>query len=117
MMNKLQVKNGEIVNIKQVLLPPGKVAEFEWQDEAFVNNISDQRAVLERALKDYFTLTPDDMICFNYNHRTYHLRVVRIQPESTGGISTLNTDLIVEFCAPPGYEEAKRQSTETKVWN
>ncbi|KAI8049491.1 ubiquitin fusion degradation protein UFD1-domain-containing protein [Syncephalis plumigaleata] len=100
MMQTLKLNEGALINVRMVNLPKCKLVEFEWQDEAFLD-ITDPRAVLERALKSYFTLTPGDTIGISYNNRVYDLRVVRIRPEAAG------------FRAPPHYKEPSPASSTT----
>mgnify|MGYP001552244654 CR=1 FL=1 len=113
-METMNLQEGAQIDVQLVSLPKCKLVEFEWQDEAFMN-ITDPRAVLERALKSYFTLTPGDRICISYNNRTYVLHVVRIRPEATGGVLMLNTNAVVEFRAPPGYQEPSRPSSVSDI--
>ncbi|KAI9595453.1 ubiquitin fusion degradation protein UFD1-domain-containing protein [Syncephalis fuscata] len=113
MMERLKLEEGALINVRLVSLPKCKLVEFEWQDEAFMD-ITDPRAVLERALKSYFTLTPGDKIRISYNNRIYDLLVVRIRPEATGGVLMLNTNAVVEFRAPPGYEEPSWPSSVSR---
>lgn len=109
-MQTLNLEEGALINVRMVSLPKCKLVEFEWQDETFLD-ITDPRAVLERALKSYFTLTPGDTICISYNNRVYDLRVVRIRPEAAGGVLMLNTNAVVEFRAPPNYKEPSPPSS------
>ncbi|RKP05491.1 ubiquitin fusion degradation protein UFD1, partial [Thamnocephalis sphaerospora] len=103
MMKKLHLNEGDIINLKQVGLPPCQIIKFEWQDVAFTKCISNPTAVLERELKSYFTMTPDDVIQFSYNGRIYDLRVVEIFPPQAKAVCMIDTTSNVDFCPPPGY--------------
>lgn len=71
---------------------------------------------LEKALRNFSTLTVEDIIQINYNDKIYGIKVLGVKPfyEDHSGISIVETDLEVDFAPPIGYVESSQQ-TQTKV--
>lgn len=71
---------------------------------------------LERALRNFSTLTRGDIIQIEYNDKSYEIRVLDIQPETQhGGVSIVETDLEVDFAPPVGYVEPTRVKSGPRV--
>ncbi|KAF8212136.1 ubiquitin fusion degradation protein I [Mycena galopus ATCC 62051] len=87
-------------------LPKGKLVKLQAQSVHFLE-ISDHKAVLEQALRNFSALTQGDIIEINYNHIPFGLLVMETKPGGEG-ISILDTDLEVDFAAPVGYVEPER---------
>ena len=77
-------------------------------------NITDPKAVLENAFRNFTTLTQGDIIQFKYNEIVYDILVLEAKPEAKG-ISIIETDLEVDFAAPLGYVEPERVNPVAKV--
>lgn len=66
---------------------------------------------LEKALRNFSTLTVGDMVQINYNNKVYEIQVLDVKPhfEDHQGISIVETDLEVDFAPPVGYVEPSGQ--------
>ena len=111
MMQTLDLEPGDLLQIKSTDLPPGTFTKLQAQSPSFLE-ISDPKAVLENAFRDYACLTVGDIFTFAYNDSIYEMAVLETKPSiaASGAISVLETDLEVDFAAPVGYEEPKRPS-------
>ncbi|KAE8224868.1 hypothetical protein CF319_g2311 [Tilletia indica] len=103
MMRTLGLSEGDPIRIVGKQLPKGKLVKFQAQTVDFLE-ISDHRAVLEQAMRNFSTLTPGDVIEISYNCLTFELLVMEVVP-SADGIVIIETDLEVDFAAPKGYVE------------
>ena len=68
---------------------------------------------LENALRLYSALTEGDVISVHHNGIAYALRVVSTQPASA--VCIIDTDLTVEFVAPPAAVAAPLATTDTQT--
>src|SRR2546430_55816 len=109
-MKTLSLDAGDLLQIKSTDLPPGQFVKLQPQSPSFLD-ISDPKAVLENAFRNFSCLTKGDIFTFSYNDSVYSIAVLETQPaHSSNAICTLETDLSVDFAAPLGYEEPKRTS-------
>lgn len=60
-------------------------------------------------MRQYSTLTKDDVIPISYNNKIYRLRCLECKPADRG-ISIVETDLEVDFAPPVGYKEPEPQA-------
>lgn len=110
MMQTLLLEPGDLVQIKSTDLPLGRLIKLQAQSTSFLD-ISDPKAVLENAFRNFSCLTKGDVFTFSYNDQVYEMAVLETKPEnSANAISVLETDLEVDFAPPVGYEEPKRPS-------
>lgn len=107
-MSTLCCSEGDVVRIRTVTLPLGKFVKIQPQSVDFLD-ISDPKAVLEQAFRNFTTLTPGDVISISYNSFIYEILVMETKPNNRG-ISIVDTDLEVDFAAPKGYVEPSRPS-------
>ncbi|KAI7865912.1 ubiquitin fusion degradation protein UFD1-domain-containing protein [Spinellus fusiger] len=116
MMETLQVEPGNLIEVKNINLPLGSFVKIQPQSTDFLD-ISDHRAVLENALRNFATLTAGDTIQINYNNKVYEIKVLQVKPdhEDHGGISIVETDLEVDFAPPVGYVEPTRTKTSSSI--
>lgn len=116
MMETLRLDVGDMIQIKTTSLELARMVKLQPQSPAFLE-ISDPKAVLERAFRNFATLTKGDIFNFEYNGDVYGVAVLEVKPESEKmGVSMLETDVSVEFEAPVGYvepERVKRSGTGT----
>ncbi|CAG8525659.1 7876_t:CDS:2 [Ambispora gerdemannii] len=105
MMQTLLLEQGDIIEIKNSTLPLGNFVKIQPQSVEFLD-ISDPKAVLENALRNFATLTQGDIIEISYNSKIYEILVLEVRPHNNG-ISILETDLEVDFDPPVGYVEPK----------
>ncbi|KAG9773939.1 Ubiquitin fusion degradation protein 1 [Exophiala dermatitidis] len=110
LMRTLELDPGDLVQIKSTDLPPGKFIKLQPQSPAFLD-ISDPRAVLENAFRNFSCLTKGDVFTFEYNDQTYDIAVLEIRPDTEShAIVTMETDLEVDFAPPVGYVPPERTS-------
>ncbi|KAH7929740.1 UFD1-domain-containing protein [Leucogyrophana mollusca] len=106
MMKTLRLNEGDPIRITGTELPKGKFVKLQAQTVHFLE-ISDHKAVLEQALRNFSALTQGDIIEISYNSMVFGLLVMEATPGGAG-ISILDTDLEVDFAAPVGYVEPER---------
>ncbi|EAW08461.1 polyubiquitin-binding protein UFD1 [Aspergillus clavatus NRRL 1] len=110
LMQTLQLEPGDLVQVKSTDLPSGRFIKLQAQSTSFLD-ISDPKAVLENAFRNFSCLTKGDVFTFAYNDQVYEMAVLETKPSNpTDAISVLETDLEVDFAPPVGYEEPKRPS-------
>ena len=110
LMQSLLLAEGDIITVRNISLPLGSFVKFKPQSTAFLD-ISNPKAVLENALRNFATLTQGNIIKISYNDRDYELAVEEVKPlteGSRGGICVIETDMQVDFSAPVGYVEPVR---------
>jgi ubiquitin fusion degradation protein 1 len=106
MMRNLLLEEGNIVKIQSVSLPVANFSKFEPQSSDFLD-ITNPKAVLENALRNFACLTAGDMIAIRYNDRSYELRVLETKPGPA--VSIIECDMDVDFAPPADYVEPVRQ--------
>ncbi|KAF1981156.1 ubiquitin fusion degradation protein [Aulographum hederae CBS 113979] len=107
LMKTLVLEPGDLLQVKNTDLPLGTFIKLQPQSTDFLE-ISDPKAVLERAFRNFSCLTTGDVFTFAYNDAEFSVAVLECKPESSQkAICTLETDLSVDFAAPVGYEEPK----------
>ncbi|TIB70884.1 UFD1-domain-containing protein [Wallemia mellicola] len=105
MMKQLELEEGSPLKISGAVLPKGKFTKLQAQTTDFLE-ISDHKTVLERALRNFSTLTKGDYIEILHNCITFELLVMEIEPEPDNqSIFIIDTDLEVDFAPPKGYVE------------
>lgn len=102
LMQNLLVSEGSMISISNVNLPKGTFVKFQPQSSDFLN-IANPKAVLEAKLRNFTCLTKGDTIPISYNDKVYHIDVKEVAPGDA--ISIIETDVNVEFEAPPDYVE------------
>ncbi|KAG6331652.1 hypothetical protein ID866_7436 [Astraeus odoratus] len=106
MMKTLRLEEGDPIRITGTELPKGKFVKLQAQTVHFLE-ISDPKAVLEQALRNFSALTQGDIIEIHYNSMVFGFLVMETVPGGAG-ISVLDTDLEVDFAPPVGYVEPER---------
>jgi ubiquitin fusion degradation protein 1 len=110
LMATLDFEPGDLLQVKSTDLPPGRFIKLQPQSPSFLD-ISDPRAVLENAFRNFSCLTKGDVFTFEYNDTTYDIAVLEIKPDTDShSIVTMETDLEVDFATPVGYVEPERGS-------
>ncbi|KAL5612139.1 hypothetical protein BROUX41_000317 [Berkeleyomyces rouxiae] len=105
MMTTLGLDVGDMVQIKTTSLSLARLVKLEPQSVNFLD-ISDPRAVLEKAFRNFATLTQGDVFNFEYNDDEYYMKVLEVKPTSDKmGVSMIETDVEVDFAPPVGYVE------------
>lgn len=109
-MQTLRLEPGDLLQVKSTDLPLGTFIKLQPQDSSFLD-ISDPKAVLENAFRNFSCLTKGDIFTFAYNDTVYSIAVLETKPEhASTAICTLETDLSVDFAPPVGYQEPQRTS-------
>ncbi|MCL4123180.1 UNVERIFIED_CONTAM: hypothetical protein GTU68_005885 [Idotea baltica] len=109
MMRNLLLDEGDFVQVESVTLGTAVFSKFEPQNVEFLD-ISNPKAVLENALRNFACLTTDDIVAIKYNDRIYELRVLEVKPNNAASI--IECDMNVEFAAPVGYQEPQKPEKE-----
>ncbi|GAA5853707.1 hypothetical protein JCM9279_000283 [Rhodotorula babjevae] len=102
-MDQLRLNEGDPVRLVGGRYPKGKMIKIQPQSVDFLE-ISDPKAVLERALINYSCMSAGDIIEIPYNTLTFRLLIMEITPPGPA-ISVIDTDLEVDFAPPVGYVE------------
>lgn len=111
-MQRLSLEPGDLLQIKSTDLPSGTFIKLQAQSTSFLE-ISDPKAVLEQAFRNFSCLTKGDIFTFAYNDQVYEMAVLETKPGGEGtknAVSVLETDLEVDFATPLGYKEPERVS-------
>ncbi len=109
-MQTLLLEPGDLLQVKSTDLPLGTFIKLQPQDPSFLE-ITDPKAVLENAFRNFSCLTTGDIFTFSYNDNVYSIAVLETRPEHpTKAICTLETDLSVDFAPPVGYQEPQKTS-------
>ncbi|KAI0884751.1 UFD1-domain-containing protein [Annulohypoxylon maeteangense] len=110
MMQTLQLDVGDMIQIKTTSLELAKMVKLQPQSTNFLD-ISDPKAVLEKAFRNFATLTKGDIFNFEYNDEVYEVAVLEVKPETDNmGVCMIETDVSVEFAPPVGYVEPQKGS-------
>lgn len=110
MMETLGMDVGDMIQIRTTSLELAKMVKLQPQSVNFLE-ISDPKAVLERAFRNFATLTKGDVFNFEYNDEIYGVAVLDVKPETEKmGVSMIETDVSVDFAPPVGYVEPERKS-------
>lgn len=110
MMQTLQLDVGDMIQVKTTSLELAKLVKLQPQSVNFLE-ITDPRAVLEKAFRNFAALTKGDVFNFEYNDEIYEVAVLDVKPESEKmGVSMIETDVSVEFAPPVGYVEPEKTS-------
>jgi ubiquitin fusion degradation protein 1 len=111
MMKNLLLNEGDLIQVEYVNLEIARFAKFQPQSTDFLE-ISNPKAVLENALRNFATLTKGDVISINYNEKNYELCILETRPGNA--VSIIECDMDVDFAPPVGYEEPPKQYGRNK---
>jgi ubiquitin fusion degradation protein 1 len=102
MMQNLLIEEGTVISVSNISLPKATFVKLQPQHVDFLE-ISNPRAVLEHALRNFSCVTKGDVIQVPYNDKNYHFELKEVEPENAACI--IETDCNVDFDAPVGYKE------------
>lgn len=102
MMENMHLKEGDTVYVKNVRLPQGTHLKLQPHSKDFLN-ITNPKAMLEIALRNFSCVTVGDRIVLPYNNRNYVIDVIEAKPSNA--VSIIETDCEVDFAAPLDYVE------------
>mmetsp|Transcript_15845 Transcript_15845/g.32573 ORF Transcript_15845/g.32573 Transcript_15845/m.32573 type:complete len:386 (-) Transcript_15845:76-1233(-) len=112
-MQNLLIPEGGLLTVTNVSLPKASFVKLQPQHVDFLE-ISNPRAVLEHALRNYSCVTKGDVICIPYNDKNYYLELKDVKPQDAACI--IETDCNVDFDPPVGYVEPDyKKMAEEKV--
>jgi len=106
MMQNLLIEEGSVISVTNISLPKATFVKLQPQHVDFLE-ITNPKAVLEHALRNYSCVTKGDVICIPYNSKNYHFELKEVKPKDAACI--IETDCNVDFDAPVGYVEPERQ--------
>jgi len=109
MMRNLCVDEGDLIQIDNVSLSVATYAKFQPQSVDFLD-ITNPKAVLENALRNFACLTEGDVIAIKYNDKQFELCVLESKPGKA--VSIIECDMNVDFAPPVGYKEPEYQRRE-----
>lgn len=112
MMQNLLITEGSVINVTNVSLPKATFVKLQPQHVDFLE-ISNPRAVLEHALRNFSCVTKGDVICVPYNDKNYHFELKEVRPKDAACI--IETDCNVDFDAPVGYKEPTPPAATAKT--
>jgi len=112
MMRNLLLDEGDLLQVESASLPVATFSKFQPQSEDFLD-ITNPKAVLENALRNFACLTSGDVVAITYNDHVYELRVLETKPGNA--VSIIECDMNVEFAAPVGYSEPIRPRKEEQA--
>lgn len=105
MMKNLHLKEGDLVEVKNVSLPKGKYIKLQPHTKDFLD-ITNPRAVLEKTLRSFTCLTTGDTIKLPYNGKEYYVDIIETKPSNA--VSIVETDCEVDFAPPLDYKEPEK---------
>jgi ubiquitin fusion degradation protein 1 len=111
MMQNLLIEEGSVITVTNVSLPKATFVKLQPQSVDFLE-ISNPRAVLEHALRNFSCVTKGDVIQIPYNSKNYHFALQAVEPQDAACI--IETDCNVDFDAPVGYKEPEPVSTSNR---
>jgi ubiquitin fusion degradation protein 1 len=115
MMQTLQLDVGDMIQIKTTSLELAKLVKLQPQSVKFLD-VSDPRAVLENAFRNFAAVTKGDIFAFEYNGEMYEMAVLDVKPETPKmGVSMIETDVSVDFAPPVGYVEPSAQKPASRA--
>eukprot|EP00921_Rhytidocystis_pertsovi_P016310 GHVQ01025781.1.p2 GENE.GHVQ01025781.1~~GHVQ01025781.1.p2 ORF type:complete len:301 (-),score=39.57 GHVQ01025781.1:1196-2098(-) len=107
MMQNLVLKEGDIVQVANISLPKGQYVKLQPVTKDFLD-VSNPRAILENALRNYATLTVGDNVVIHYLDKTYEIEVVELKPAPA--VSIIETDIQVDFQLKESLEPSPTSS-------
>lgn len=107
MMRNLLLEEGGLVEVENVSLQVATFAKFQPQSADFLD-ITNPKAVLENALRNFACLSQGDVLAIKYNDKIYELCVLETKPGQA--VSIIECDMNVDFAPPVGYQEPNRLS-------
>lgn len=112
MMQNLLIQEGEVISVTNVSLPKAAMIKLKPQHVDFLE-ISNPKAVLEFALRNYTCVTKGDVIQIPYNNKNYQFELREVKPQDA--VCIVETDCNLEFDAPVGYKEPAPSSRGSSV--
>lgn len=99
-----------MIRVESTSLPVATFSKFQPQSVDFLD-ITNPKAVLENALRNFACLTAGDVVAIDYNEKVYELCVLETKPGAA--VSIIECDMNVEFAPPVGYKEPDFYESES----
>lgn len=100
MMQSLGMSEGSMVSVSSTSLPNGDFVKLQPHRTEFIE-LSNPKAVLEKQLSTFSTLTKGETIAIHYNNKVYYIDVVEIKPDTLKhAVSIVETNIQVDFAEP-----------------
>lgn len=112
MMRNLLLDEGHMIRVESASLPVATYSKFQAQSVDFLD-ITNPKAVLENALRNFACLTAGDVIAIDYNNKVYEVCVLETRPGNA--VSIIECDINLEFAAPVGYQEPERPDVPESI--
>ncbi|PIA54720.1 hypothetical protein AQUCO_00900950v1 [Aquilegia coerulea] len=112
MMENMRLKEGDIVRIKNASLSKGTYIKLQPHTKDFLD-ISNPKALLETALRNFSCLTIGDTIAVPYNNKKYYIDIIETKPFNA--VSIIETDCEVDFAPPLDYIEPAKPPAAPSV--
>jgi len=109
MMQNLLIEEGTVISVTNVSLPKATFIKLQPQHVDFLE-ISNPRAVLEHALRNFSCVTAGDVIQIPYNNKNYQFELKEVKPQDA--VCIIETDCNLDFDAPVGYKEPDYKSMQ-----
>lgn len=94
MMRNLLLEEGDMAQIESVSMPVATFSKFQPQSVDFLD-ITNPKAVLENALRNFACLTTGDIIAIRYNNKIYELCVLETKPANA--VTIIECDMNVRL--------------------
>ena len=111
-MRNLLLDEGHMIRVESTSLPVATYSKFQPQSVDFLD-ITNPKAVLENALRNFACLTAGDVIAIDYNNKVYEVCVLETKPGHA--VSIIECDINLEFAAPVGYQEPERPDVPESI--
>ncbi|XP_034799645.2 ubiquitin recognition factor in ER-associated degradation protein 1-like [Pan paniscus] len=108
MMQNLLLEEGSLVQVESVNLQVATYSKFQPQSP-YILDITNPKAVLENALRNFACLTTGNVTAINCNEKIYELELCVMETKPDKAVSIIECDTNVDFDAPLGYKEPERQ--------
>ena len=115
MMNNLLVQEGGMIELESVSLQTATYVKLQPQSEEFLD-ISNPKAVLERALRSFACLSVGDMIVINYNNKQYEMSVLELKPANAVSIIECDMNVSLHSCNLDGFHVKFVTQVELQHW-
>ncbi|WRX17803.1 Ubiquitin fusion degradation protein Ufd1-like - like 3 [Theobroma cacao] len=112
MMESMELEEGELVTLKSASLDKGTFLKLQPHTKNFMQ-LSDPKAVLEKAFRDFCCLTTGDTIMIMHNDIKFYIDIVEAKPSLA--VNIIDTDCEVDFALPLDYEPPQKKQKKAKL--
>ena len=104
-----------MIELESVSLQTATYVKLQPQSEEFLD-ISNPKAVLERALRSFACLSVGDMIVINYNNKQYEMSVLELKPANAVSIIECDMNVSLHSCNLGGFHVKFVTQVELQHW-